>query len=101
VIILAKKASVNFNEKTLTKGQLRKLGALRKSLGKEIADRAFAEWIEKIGREKTPAVDENVEAIVEALSPLFKSKKIKIPRGGFLVTRWRNQIIVKSAPAKK
>ena len=33
-----------FRERDLTKGQLRKLTALRKSLGKGIADKAFAEW---------------------------------------------------------
>ena len=30
---------------TLTKGQTRKLNALRKSLGNEIADDAFAKWM--------------------------------------------------------
>ena len=29
----------------LTKGQLRKLNALRKSLGSDIADKAFSEWL--------------------------------------------------------
>ena len=33
------------NEKTLTKGQIRKLNALRKSLGTKIADRAFTQWL--------------------------------------------------------
>ncbi len=33
-----------FSEADLSKGELRKLNALRKSLGEEIADKAFAEW---------------------------------------------------------
>jgi len=31
-------------KKSLTKGQVRKLNALRKSLGDKIAEKAFAEW---------------------------------------------------------
>ena len=31
------------DESTLTKGQLRKLGALKKSVGDEVGERAFAE----------------------------------------------------------
>ena len=98
---MPKKASVKFDENKLTKGQLRKLRALRKSLGSEIADKAFAEWLKTIGTEKATAVDKNAEAVAEALAPLLKSKKLKIPRGGFLVTRWRDQISVKPASSKK
>jgi hypothetical protein len=95
-----KKAPVKFDENTLTKGQLRKLGALRKSLGNEIADKAFAEWLKTVGTKKEAAVDKNAEAVAEALTPLLKSKKLKIPRGGFLVTRWRDQVSVKPAASK-
>ena len=33
------------NESSLPKGQLRKLNALRKSVGNDIGERAFAEWL--------------------------------------------------------
>ena len=33
------------DESVLTKGQRRKLDALRKSIGDDIAERAFAEWL--------------------------------------------------------
>ena len=33
------------DQKSLTKGQTRKLNALRKSLGDKIADQAFAQWL--------------------------------------------------------
>ena len=33
------------NENKLTKGQIRKLNALRKSLGTKIAARAFTQWL--------------------------------------------------------
>ena len=38
---------------TLTKGQTRKLNALRKSLGNEIADDAFAKWMKTQTKEET------------------------------------------------
>ncbi len=46
-----------FKERDLTKGQLRKLTALRKSLGKEIADKAFAEWLASVPEGKPESVD--------------------------------------------
>lgn len=98
---MARQPRRRFEEKDLTKGQLRKLGALRKSLGKEIADKAFAEWFEKSGVEKMAVVDKNALAIADALTQLIKEKKIRIPRGGYLVTRWRDQVIVKPTAAKK
>ena len=44
---MVKKATQNFSENDLSKGQLRKLIALRKSLGTDIANKAFGEWIKK------------------------------------------------------
>ncbi len=88
-----------FRERDLTKGQLRKLTALRKSLGKGIADKAFAEWQtsvpepQKIG----VAVDKTAEAIAELLNSPVLEKKIKLPRGGYLVRRGRGRVIVERA----
>ena len=42
---MARKPKVAFKEDQLSKGQARKLTALRKSLGDDIADKAFAEWM--------------------------------------------------------
>ena len=98
---MAKQPRRRFNEKDLTKGQLRKLNALRKSLGLEIADKAFAEWLKELGSEKMARIDKNAQAIADALAQLIKDKKIKFPRGGYLVTRWRDQVIVKPAGPKK
>jgi len=98
---MVKRPTRRFNEKTLTKGQLRKLNALRKSLGKDIADRAFGEWLETSGVERGTAEDKGAAAVAEALSPLIKSKKLRIPRGGYLVKRWRDQVVVKAASPGK
>ena len=79
------------NEGCLTKGQLRKLNALRTSAGKEIGERAFAECLASQAEEKT---DRNIQGIVDALWPLVQQGKLKIKRGGYLVRRGRGRLIV-------
>ncbi len=85
------------DEKTLSRGHLRKLIALRKSLGEEIADKAFAEWFEQNSGEKAVPEDRNAKLILETLGPLVMGKKLKLPRGGYLVRRGRGRVIVERA----
>jgi hypothetical protein len=85
--------NVPLDEKQLTKGQLRKLNALRKSLGEKIAERAFAEWLKTSAVEQAPT-DKNAQLIADALAPLISKGKLRIPRGGYLVTRGRGRVIV-------
>ena len=92
---MAKQAAKKLNEKTLTKGQLRKLTALRRSLGEEIGDRAFGEWLEQSANVPAPEqVDKNAQLIVETLGELVNSNKLRIPRGGYLISRGRKRVIV-------
>ena len=86
-------ASSSIDESTLTKGQLRKLNALRKSVGPGIAERAFAEWLST----QPGAVDTSAEAIAAALWPLVQQGRVAIPRGGYLVRRGRGRIVVERA----
>ena len=63
------------DESGLRKGELRKLRALRKSLGTEIADRAFAEWLSL--RSAGPnEEDTNAGTIVDVLWPLVQEGKL-------------------------
>ena len=87
--------SETIDEKTLNKGQVRKLNALRKSVGAEIADRAFAEWMST--RTSTAPSDENAERIAAALWPLIEQGSLRIPRGGYVVRRGRGRIVVEPA----
>ncbi len=87
----------NFRDRDLTKGQLRKLTALRKSLGKGIADNAFAEWLASVPEVKPISVDKNAEAIAELLNAPVLEKKIRLPRGGYVVRRGRGRVIVEQA----
>jgi hypothetical protein len=88
------KARKKFDEKQLTKGELRKLSALRKSLGNEIAEKAFSEWYETRPTNGGAEVDKNAEQIVHALQPLIDDNSLRIPRGGYIVRRGRGRVIV-------
>ena len=84
------------DEAALTKGQLRKLHALRRSVGKDVGERAFAAWLES-RREAAAEVDGNAGKIVEVLWPLVEEGRLAIPRGGYLLRRGRRRIIVEAA----
>ncbi len=84
-------------ERDLNKGQLRKLTALRKSLGKGIADNAFTEWLASVPTVTTEPADNNAEAIAELLTTPVLEKRIKLPRGGYVVRRGRGRVIVERA----
>ena len=60
------------NEKTLTKGQVRKLTALRKSLGNKIADKAFQEW--KKGQSKAKPKVKTDPVAVKRLKSGFRAR---------------------------
>jgi len=91
---MPKKPTPKIDESSLTKGQLRKLNAVRKSFGPEIADKAFAQWLAEAPAELPGPEDENAKQIQAAIEPLVLSNKIRIPRGGYLVRRGRGRVIV-------
>ena len=85
----------SFDESKLTKGQVRKLTALRKSLGSDIADDAFGKWIEQQSKEIPE--DPNVALLTATLMPLIEQGKLRIPRGGYHVRRGRGRVIIERA----
>ena len=85
------------DEGALTKGQFRKLNALRKSVGPDIGERAFAEWLASQG--KGERADKNIETIVEALWLLVQQGRLQIRCGGYLVRRGRGRLIVEPGEA--
>jgi hypothetical protein len=79
-----RKKPASIDEKSLSKGQVRKLNALRKSLGDDIAERAFAEWLEsEPDSANGGGQDRNARTITEALHPLIEAGELRIPRGGY------------------
>lgn len=87
------------DETALTGGQERKLNALRRSVGDEIADRAFLEWLSSQPAAAEAEQDGNAALIADALWPLVQQGTLAIPRGGYLLSRGRGRIIVE--PAKR
>ena len=83
------------DEGTLTKGQVRKLNALRKSVGDEIGERAFAAWLSS--QSAATAADTNAALIADTLWPLVEEGRLNVRRGGYLVRRGRGRIVVEAA----
>ncbi len=97
---IPRKTKALFDEGELTKGQLRKLNALRKSVGPVIGQRVFAQWLKKASTERAGPEDKNITRITEAVEALIKEKKLNIARGGYLLKRGRGRIIVTRAAAE-
>ena len=78
---------MTIDQSALTKGQVRKLNALRKSVGDNIAEDAFGKWIKT--QTKTPKVvrDPVADALVAALSNLTSNKSFRLGTKGYVVKR--------------
>ncbi len=90
-------------ETKLNKGHQRKLKALRKSLGKKIADEAFSKWLTEVasGKKKASKIVPVAAPLADCIGKEDKKKKLKLPRGGYNVRRgFQGVIIVEAAPAK-
>ncbi len=76
------------DEKALTKGQLRKLNALRKSVGHGIGEQAFAKWLkQRSSSKKNEPVDLVAQKIKQVLSVLAMDKNIRLGNRGYTIRR--------------
>ena len=91
---MARKPSVD--ESTLTKMEIRKLNALRKSIGDDLGTKAFAEWHRsRPTTSRTAPADTTAETIAEAVMGLIEAGTIKgLPRRGYTVRRGRGRVVV-------
>ena len=94
---MATTSSTRVDEGALTKGQRRKLSALRKSVGDEIGEQAFTAWLSSQSASAAAEADQNAAMIVDTLWPLVQQGTLAIPRGGHLLRRGRGRIIVEPA----
>jgi hypothetical protein len=78
---------MTIDHSTLTKGQIRKLNALRKSVGDDIADVAFGKWMQTQSKTPKDASDPVADALVAALSNLTSDKSFKLGTKGYVVRR--------------
>ena len=76
---------MTIDHSTLTKGQVRKLTALRKSVGGDIAEDAFGKWMKTQSKTPKEVRDPVADALVAALSNLTSDKGIR-PTAALLST---------------
>ena len=87
----------------LNKGHQRKLKALRKSLGKKIADEAFSKWLKEVasGKNKASKIDPVAARLAGCIGREDKKKKLNLPRGGYLIRRGFQGVILAEAVLTK
>ena len=78
---------MTIDQSTLTKGQIRKLNALRKSVGDDIADVAFGKWMKTQTKTPKETHDPVADALVSALANLDHDKSFKLGNKGYVVRR--------------
>ena len=78
---------MTIDQSTLTKGQVRKLTALRNSVGDDIADVAFGKWMKTQSKAPKAIRDPVADALVDALSWLQDVKSFKLGTKGYIVRR--------------
>ena len=78
---------MSIDHSTLTKGQTRKLNALRKSIGEEIAEEAFSKWMKSQSQTPKEVRDPVADALVTALDQFKDDKTFRLGRKGYVVKR--------------
>ena len=78
---------MSIDQSTLTKGQIRKLTALRKSVGNDIADDAFGKWMKSQSKITKEVRDPVADALVAALANLKDVRNFRLGRKGYVVRR--------------
>ena len=78
---------MTIDQSTLNKGQVRKLNALRKSVGDDIAENAFGKWMKSQTKTPKEVRDPVADALVAALSNLTSDKSFKLGTKGYVVRR--------------
>ena len=79
------------DEKTLTKGQARKLSALRRSVGDELGEEVFGKWMAQQAADSAPKADPVAVKIEEALAGFAENRKFNLGLYGYTVRRARGK----------
>jgi len=77
------------DESTLTKGQARKLGALRRYVGDELGEEAFTKWLAQ--QAAAVKADPVAQKIKEALAGFAGDKSFSLGNYGYTVRRARGK----------
>ena len=79
------------DESTLTKGQSRKLNALRKSVGDALGEEVFLKWIAQQAAASAPKPDAVAVKIEGALAGFRNDKSINLGVYGYTIRRARGK----------
>lgn len=79
------------DESTLTKGQLRKLGALRRYVGDELGEEAFGKWMAQQAAAAQARVDPVAEKIGAALAGFANDRNFRLGNYGYTVRKARGK----------
>jgi len=83
---------MTINEKELSKGQVVKLNALRKSVGDDLAENVFSKWMKRqSSAKKTEKSDPIAEKLKAALVSLEKDDTLRLGNQGYTVRRARGK----------
>ena len=89
------KGTVAIDEMTLTKGHVRKLNALRKSVGDALGEEVFRKWLAKQAsaarRTAARRADPVAETIANALAAFENDPKVMLGRYGYTIRRARGK----------
>jgi hypothetical protein len=78
---------MSIDHSTLTKGQIRKLNALRKSIGDDIGEDAFSKWMQTQTKTPKEVRDPVADALVTALDQFKDDKTFRLGTRGYVVKR--------------
>ena len=81
------------DEMSLTKGQVRKLNALKNSIGEELGTEAFTKWMSNQKKEKSEGVKVDPVAVKlqEVLSHLESDTSVRLGNKGYTIKRARGK----------
>ena len=72
---------------SLTKGQIRKLNALKKSIGDDLGEEAFSQWLKTQSKANSTKPDPVAEKINAALSQFENAKSFRLGAKGYSIKR--------------
>ena len=82
---------MTIDENTLTKGHLRKLNALRKSVGDELGENVFSKWLAQQAAASAPRADPVAKKIEEGLAGFAGDRSFNLGVYGYTVRRARGK----------
>ena len=82
---------MTIDKSNLTKGQIRKLNALCKSVGNDIGEDAFGKWMKTQTKKLKEVRDPVADALVTALDQFKDDKTFRLGAKGYVVRRTKGR----------